>query len=487
MTQTPQTPESSSANAASLAAANTAANPEPNQVNSAPQQVLGKDLSAWVAEYPLLETLMDYQETAWFNPKVTGVAEGLEHVGLSAADVADTRRRLQRWAPYLAQVFPEARATGGILESPLVCVPDFKARLETHYGQEISGQLWAKLDSHLPISGSIKARGGVYEVLKHAEDIALKHGLIELTDDYRALDTPAAREVFGQYKVAVGSTGNLGLSIGIMSAQLGFQAFVHMSADARQWKKDKLRAHGVTVVEYESDYSVAVAEGRKQAESDPSMYFVDDENSTSLFLGYAVSGARLAGQLQALEVTVDEEHPLLVYLPCGVGGGPGGVAFGLKSVFGEAVRCIFAEPTHCPSMLIGVMTGQHDKVSVHDFGIDNVTAADGLACGRPSAFVGEHMQYLVDGYYTVDDAEMYRLVALCAETENLRMEPSSATAFAGPAHILGSGEAATAYRERLGLTPEKLARATHLGWVTGGNMVPQAEMDDYISRGKSLL
>ncbi len=446
-------------------------------------EVLGKEISDWVKEFPKLEILMENEVTDWFNPNVKNAAEGLKEVGLTSEDIEDARDRLKRWAPYLAQVFPEAGRTGGILESPLACVPEFKEKVEADYGIEIKGQLWAKLDSHLPISGSIKARGGVYEVLKHAEEIALEAGLITLADDYRKLGTPAAKELFGNYKVAVGSTGNLGLSIGIMSAQLGFQAFVHMSADARQWKKDKLRSHGVTVVEYESDYSVAVAEGRKQSESDETMYFVDDENSTSLFLGYAVSGARLAGQFKAYDIRIDEDHPLIVYLPCGVGGGAGGVAFGLKSVFGDNVRCIFAEPTHCPSMMLGVMTGEHDNVCVQDFGIDNVTAADGLACGRPSAFVGRHMQYLIDGYYTVEDPQMYKLVALMADSEDLRIEPSSATAFAGPAHLIG--DSAREYRERTGLTDERLANAIHLGWVTGGNMVPKDEMDSYIAKGQA--
>ena len=431
----------------------------------------------------LLAELAAARECAWFNPALPPAAAALPAVGLGAADVQDAADRLRRFAPWLAATFAATRASGGIIESPLVAVPALQAALDAQAGTPLPGQLWLKLDSELPISGSIKARGGIHEVLHHAERLALDAGLLTLQDDYRRFAAPELRALLGRHRIAVGSTGNLGLSIGLVGARLGFQVSVHMSADARQWKKDRLRAHGVTVVEHAADYSAAVAEGRAQAAADPATWFVDDENSVHLFLGYAVAAQRLAGQLQALDIRVGPGRPLFVHLPCGVGGGPGGVAFGLKRVFGDHVHCLFAEPTHAPCMLLGLASGRHEEVSVHDIGLDGVTAADGLAVARPSGFVGRRLAHLIDGCFTVSDDALFRGVALLHQHEGIAVEPSAAAGLPGPWHVARASD----YLQRIGVGPADLARATHIAWVTGGSMVPAEEMAAYIARGVAAL
>ena len=432
-----------------------------------------------IAEYPLLKQLQNLEETVWFNPASTTLDVALADVGLTAEDVAQAHARLQRFAPYLMLAFPELEATQGKIESECVAIPAMQRALQQQSQQEIFGQLWLKLDSHLPISGSIKARGGIYEVLAHAEKLAIDAGFLTLEDDYRKLYTPEFQQFFSQYTIAVGSTGNLGMSIGIMSAKMGFRVTVHMSADARQWKKDKLRANGVTVVEYEQDYGVAVEQGRALAAQDPQCFFIDDENSRTLFLGYAVAGERLKQQFQQKNLMVDADHPLFVYLPCGVGGGPGGVAFGLKLAFGDHVHCFFAEPTHSPCMLLGVHTGLHDAISVQDLGIDNLTAADGLAVGRASGFVGRAMQRLIDGYYTLDDQRLYDMLRLLSDVEDIQLEPSALAGMYGAVVVSQAQD----YLDAQHFSAQQLQHATHLVWATGGGMVPEAEMQKYLAQG----
>jgi D-serine dehydratase len=443
--------------------------------------IAGIRLDVWKRRLPLLEKVAGAEEVFWTNPLVTPLNGRQISAELGLADIEDAENRLKRFAPYLAKVFPETRSQGGIIESPLIPIPTMQKALEAQ-GQTLRGSLYLKCDSHLPISGSVKARGGIYEVLKTAEAIALEKGVLKEDDDYAMLDDDSFKGLFSQYQIMVGSTGNLGLSIGIMSARLGFEVTVHMSAEAKQWKKDLLREKGARVIEYEGDYETAVAAGRKEAEKDPRCHFVDDEQSRTLFLGYAVAAKRLKRQLDQLGLVIDEDHPLFVYLPCGVGGAPGGITFGLRTIFGNAAHCFFAEPTHSAAMLLGLMTGKHNEVSVQDFGLDNNTAADGLAVGRPSGFVGKTLERDISGVFTVKDQELYRLLCLLADTEHIFLEPSSLAGFPGPGRLFSS-PAGQEYLRRQGLE-EKMERALHLIWSTGGGMAPTGIMDDFYRQGK---
>ncbi len=436
--------------------------------------VHGKTLKEWQAEFPLLEDLMTYKPVFWMNLKKEKVEKHLPSLPLTEEDILDAEKRWHRFAPLIEALFPETILSQGIIESPLKEIPKMKAYLEKEDGMKIPGRLFLKCDNELPVAGSIKARGGIYEVLKHAETLAIESGLLSYEDDYAIMASESFKRFFQKYGIAVGSTGNLGLSIGIISAAIGFRVTVHMSADAKEWKKILLREKGVQVIEYASDYSKAVEEGRKQSDQDPMSYFVDDEQSKELFLGYSVAAYRVKKQLKEKGIIIDKQHPLVLYLPCGVGGAPGGVTFGAKLLFGEDVYCIFAEPTHSPCMQLGLMTGLYEKAKVQDFHIDNKTEADGLAVGAPSALVSWMVGPWIDGVYTVDDSELYPMVSQLKVLEDIKIEPSSAAALLGFKRFKENPGS-------MGCIP--MENAVHIAWATGGLFVPEVQMKEFYERG----
>ena len=166
-----------------------------------------------------------------------------------------------------------------------------------------------------------------------------------------------------------------------------------------------------------------------------------------------MAAKRIIPQLEEAGILVNEENPLYVYIPCGVGGAPGGVAFGLKTVFGaNVVKVFFAEPTHAPCMTLSLITGLREKISCADIGLDGKTAADGLAVGRASRLVRELMEPMVDGCFTITDEELYPFLTALKDSENIFIEPSATASFIGPSLVNKPG--------------------THILWATGGSMVP---------------
>mgnify|MGYP002778293712 FL=1 len=389
----------------------------------------------------------------WWNPHRVPAADVLDALPVTRADVQSARDLRARAAPLLAALFPELAGAGGRIDSPLVPLPGGLVEALGGTGAE---RWFIKADHALPVTGSIKARGGIHEVLGQAVRAARAMGFEG--EDLDALAGPEWQARFADHAVLVGSTGNLGYSVGLAARALGFQAEVHLSADAKAWKKDRLRAAGVQVVEHAADYTHAVGAARDKAATLPRAHFVDDETSRELFVGYATAADDLARQLDAAGVVVDGAHPLQVIVPCGVGGAPGGLTLGLKQRWGDAVHCVVVEPVQSPAMLLQLVSGLDRRTSVYEAGLTNDTVADGLACAAASMLAAEVLRPLLTAAVTVSDARMLHWVRRAWATARLRLEPSAAAVF----------EAALA----LGRDARGRDATTHVLWTTGGAQLP---------------
>ncbi len=425
----------------------------------------------------LLQNLKAAKPTLWFNPE-RKCMDTMPQLPLQFKDMEAVLKLWERFAPFIQKVFPETQKDNGFIGSPLKELNQLKALLSKE-GEYIMGRLFLKCDSDLAVAGSIKARGGFFEILHFAEQLAFEAKLIQENENYEQFTKAEFRQLFSQYHIGVGSTGNLGLSIGIISATLGFQVTVFMSSDARPWKIKLLREKGVTVETFEGDFSIAIAAGRKKTLAMPKGYFVDDEDSKLLYLGYSVAALELKNDLDKNGIVIGKNHPLFVYSPCGVGGSSGGIAFGLRQVFGDHAHCFFVEPTHSPAVLLGLASGEMSEICVQDIGLDNKTEADGLAVGRPSHFATQISKYLISGVYTVEDSLLYKLLCQLWDTEKIFVEPSATAGLIGPQTILASNYP---IENRI-----EMSQAVHVAWATGGALIPEEDREIFYNKGKALI
>ena len=413
-----------------------------------------------------LQNLRAGLPAVWLRPATT---KAVNQTPIQPEEIRAAEERLARFRPVLAALFP-ATSWDGRIRSALRDYPD----------QDGLPPLLVKADHDLPMTGSVKARGGVYELLCRIESLAVTSGLVQPgetlahgSSGLAPLLTPVARQLLARHRVVVASTGNLGFSIGLVARAFGLEAEVHMSHDAKTWKKERLRRTGANVIEHPCDYTETVARARAAA-SESGSYFIDDESSRLLFVGYTTGGAELAQQLQQRGLTIGTDRPLVVYLPCGVGGAPGGITAGLKTIYGRAVRCVFVEPVASACVFAALAVGHGSPVSVYDIGLNNNTIADGLAVPMASELVMKSVGASIDAAIAVTDASMLEWVRRSWEVAGLRLEPSAASGFAAVPLYLEAARAA-------GVAPPE--NAVHVIWTTGGSQLPEDQFAALLRAG----
>ena len=144
-------------------------------------------------QFPLIRPMSQGKEIFWNNDQLTDADSALKKLPFSASDIEDAEERWLRFAPFIKKAFPETEAADGMIESPLIEIPSMKNALNDSFHASLKGRLLLKMDSHLAAAGSVKARGGIYEILKHSEELALSEGMLSVP--VKAMRLSAARSL----------------------------------------------------------------------------------------------------------------------------------------------------------------------------------------------------------------------------------------------------------------------------------------------------
>ena len=81
-------------------------------------------------DFPLIKKIKDLNEVFWINPKYEDFETIKDKLEISEEDVKDAEYRLNRFAPYVENAFPETKKLNGIIESPISRISNMKKYME---------------------------------------------------------------------------------------------------------------------------------------------------------------------------------------------------------------------------------------------------------------------------------------------------------------------------------------------------------------------
>jgi threonine dehydratase len=215
------------------------------------------------------------------------------------------------------------------------------------------------------------------------------------------------------------SSGNHGRAVALAARQLGVPAAVVVPVDAPAVKVNAILRLGAEVV-HEGTTSLQRMRRAEELAAERGMKIVPPFDHEHIIAGQGTVGLEIA-----------EDWPVVsrVIVPVGGGGLLAGVAAAVRALLPEA-EVYGVEPRGAASMSRSLEAGQPVELE------SVASVADGLKPVRPGDLTFAHATELVKGVVAVDDEDILRALAWCAEECHVLVEPSGA---AGVAAVM-SGE-----------------------------------------------
>ncbi|HEX6969540.1 MAG TPA: pyridoxal-phosphate dependent enzyme [Micromonosporaceae bacterium] len=260
----------------------------------------------------------------------------------------------------------------------------------------------------------------------------------------------------GADRIVTGSSGNHGIALATLAAQLGIPVTVVMAAGASPAKAALIHALGGHTIEVAGGVTEREARARALAEETGAV-FIPSSDHELVVAGQGTVGA---------EILADAPDAEVVYVPTGGGGLLAGVCLAAQD---HPVRVVGVEPAVVPRYARSLAAGRPVRLPA------STTVADGLRGQQPGTVTYPIIRERVDDLIAVSDSEILAATALLGRC-GIEAEPSGAVALAGALRA-GRARGAVAIVSG-GNTTAALHRRDHLSVWRGS--------DDHHSRERHL-